>query len=104
MSSTKGTIEWRREGEEEETTGGGNLRDATAGVEGTGGGNLEDSYLRRELLVLRVSGEGKIGGDALPDDHKNNTNIFTSLIHKGITVFSKCRFSAVLFVLAQQAS
>ena len=70
MSSTKGKIEWRREGEEEETTGGGNLRDATAGVEGTGGGNLEDSYLRRELLVLRVSGEDKIGGDALPDDHK----------------------------------
>ena len=70
MSSTKGTIEWRREGEEEETTGGGNLRDATAGVEGTGGGNLEDSYLRRELLVLRMSGDEKIGGDALTDDYK----------------------------------
>ena len=41
-----------------------------AGEGETGGGNLEDSYLRRELLVLRVSGEDKIGGDALPDDHK----------------------------------
>ena len=61
MSSIKGKIEWRREGEEEETTGGGNLEQAK--------GNLEEN-LRRELLVLRVSGEGKIGGDALPDDHK----------------------------------
>ena len=70
MSSIKGRIEWRREGEEEEAAGGGNLEESKAGEKAAGRGNLEDSYLRRELLVLRVSGEGKIGGDALPDDHK----------------------------------
>ena len=58
MSSIKGKVEWRRGGEDQ------------AGEGETGGGNLEDSYLRRELLVLRVSGEDKIGGDALPDDQE----------------------------------
>ena len=68
MSSLKGKIEWKRGGEDaigEKAAGGGNLEDSKSGE-----GNLEDSYLRRELLVLRVSGEDKIGGDALPDDHK----------------------------------
>ena len=68
MSSIKGKIEWGRGGEDkigEKAAEGGNLEDSKSGE-----GNLEDSYLRRELLVLRVSGEGKIGGDALPDDHK----------------------------------
>ena len=85
VSSIKGKREWKREGKDkigEEASGGGNLeerfRDEASGGrnleeriggEEAGGGNLENSYLRKELLVLKVSGK-KSGGDALPDDQK----------------------------------